>query len=531
MINELSGTRALVRLILRRDRMLLAIWILLAASTPIAIASSFAQLYPTAAALRLYAAESMSTPAAVAVLGVVFSPTLGGLVAWRTGLQSALLIGPPSILFVIRHTRTEEEAGRRELLGGTAVGRHAALTAVLVVVLGANLAISAVIAGGLIALGLPVAGSVALGLSAGSAGWVFAAVAGLTAQVTQSPGTARGIALVVFGASYVLRMAGDAGGEGGALSWLSWLSPLGWVRLTRAFGDERWWVFGLVAGLTVVLAAADYALSARRDLGAGVLPPRLGPASASPGLRSPLAFAWRLHRGALLAWTIGFGLLGVLLGAVAQSIPKFVDTPQLNDWLAGMGAHDPRDAFLFMVLYILGQVAAAYAMSAALRMRVEEVELRAEPVLATSVSRLRWATSHLVVAAIGPAVVLAALGGLAGLFSGLSVGNVGYELPRLLARAMAVLPAAWVMVGIATALYGLLPRVAVPGTWAVLAAFLLLELAWELQRVSRSVFEVSPFAHVHWATDVTTASLIWLTAVAAILVATGLVGFQRRDLD
>ena len=34
----------------------------------------------------------------------------------------AFLIVPVSILFVIRHTRSEEEAGRRELLGGIAQG-------------------------------------------------------------------------------------------------------------------------------------------------------------------------------------------------------------------------------------------------------------------------------------------------------------------------------------------------------------------------------------------------------------------------
>jgi len=45
------------------------------------------------------------------------------------------------------------------------------------------------------------------------------------------------------------------------LAWLSWLSPLGWLRLTRAFAGERWWVFGLALGLVVVLAAAAASLA------------------------------------------------------------------------------------------------------------------------------------------------------------------------------------------------------------------------------------------------------------------------------
>lgn len=524
-MNELVGTGTLIRLILRRDRLWLLIWIAVVALVPIGFAASAVGLYPTAEALKAYADEAMNTPAAVAMLGRVFSPTLGGVVAWRTGLQSAILIAPVSLLFVIRHTRTEEEKGRRELLGATVVGRQAPLAAALTVVFGANLAVAALIATGLIGLGLPVAGSIALGLSAASAGCVFAAVAGVAAQLTESPGAARGIALLVFGLLYVLRAPGDLAG----LSWLSWLSPVGWLRLTRAFAGEQWWVFALFVSLVVVLVAAAYALSARRDLGAGLLTPRLGPATAAPGLCSPLALAWRLQRGALLAWTAGFAALGVGLGAVSPSISQFVDVPQLQDWAIRRGARDAGDAFLFTIMYVLGQVASAYAITATLQLRSEEAELRAEPVLATSVSRLRWASSHLLFGAIGPAVLLAAVGLPIGLIYGLSVGDVGHELPRLLARAMVTLPAVWVMAGLAAALYGLMPRFT-PVVWAALALFLALELAWELQQVSQSVFNLSPFAHVHWAVEVTAAPLIWLAGLAAALTAAGLIGFRRRDV-
>jgi len=223
-MNELAGTSVLIRLILRRDRIVLPLWIVLVALVPIGIASSFAQLYPTAQALQAYADLSMNTPATVGILGLVYSPTVGGLTAWRSGLQSAFLIVPVSILFIIRHTRTEEEAGRRELLSSTVVGRLAPLTAALIVVLGANLLIAAIIAGGLMSLGLPAAGSAALGLSAASAGWVFAALAGLVAQLTESPGAARGIALALFGLSWLVRAIGDLSGVSGGPAWLSWQS-------------------------------------------------------------------------------------------------------------------------------------------------------------------------------------------------------------------------------------------------------------------------------------------------------------------
>jgi ABC-2 type transport system permease protein len=60
--------------------------------------------------------------------------------------------------------------------------------------------------------------------------------------------------------------------------------------------------------------------------------------------------------------------------------------------------------------------------------------------------------------------------------------------------------------------------------------FFALELGWELQQFSQAVFNFSPFAYVHWSIQVPAASLIGLTLFAAVLIAIGLFGFQRRDV-
>jgi polyether ionophore transport system permease protein len=528
---EFTGTGALIRLILRRDWIKLLIWVALVSLVPIGIASSFAELYPTTEALNAYADEVMRTPATVGMLGLVFSRSLGGLVAWRSGLNGAILIAPVALLFVVRYTRTEEETGRRELIGSTVVGRFAPLTAALVVVFAASLIIAGIISSGLIGLGLPVAGSMALGLSAASIGWMFAAVASVTAQLTESSGAARGFALSVFGLSYLVRAVGDAGGEQGKQFWLSWLSPLGWVRLTRAFAGEQWWVLGLSLCFVSVFCVVAYGLLARRDLGAGLLPASSGAANTSPRLDSPLALAWRLHRGAFFAWSGGAVVFGSLLGSTGYTFSTFVDVPQLQDWVLRMGAESAGDAFLFILMYVLGQVASAYAISAALRMRSEEVEQRADMVLATAVSRLRWAASHLFFAIIGPTVVLTVLGFFIGLGFGSAAGDIPHELPRLFIRTLETLPAIWVMVGIATLLFGFLPRLAVAGTWGLLALFFALELGWELQQISQAVFNISPFAYVHWSLPLAVRPLIGLTLVAMALISVGLFRFQRRDVS
>jgi ABC-2 type transport system permease protein len=533
-MNAFAGTGGLVRLILRRDRVVMPIWVLFIALLAISTAASFSKLYPTPEVRQAYIQEIANSPAEVAMLGFAYAPTPGALVAWRWSVQGVLIAGLASLFTVVRHTRTEEEAGRRELLGATVVGRFAPLTAALLVTFAADTALAAIVAGGLMGLGLPASGSVALGSSIAGAGWVFAALGGVTAQLTESAGTARGIGGAFVGLAYLLRALGDSGGKSG-LGWLSWLSPMGWARFTRPFADERWWVFALFAGLVLVLCAAAFALLSRRDLGAGVFAPRLGPAEADPGLNSPLALAWRLQRGALVGWMVGFAVVGTVFGFVAHTVAEQLsENPQVLQFLARSGGGaSPSDAFFTLYLVAFGPVFAVYAVLSALRLRSEEASGRADLLLADPVSRRQWAGSHLVVLALGSAGILAVFGITAGLTYGLSSGSLGRDLPRVLGASLAYLPAVWVLGGIAAALWGFWPRLAAPGSWALLGIFGLIELAWELQQVSRSVYNFSPFAHVPkiLLNQGSILSLLGLLLVAAALAAAGLVGFGRRDMD
>jgi len=530
-MNAYAGTGALIRLILRRDWLLLLICIVLPALLAVTEAAAFNHLYPTAA-LRQAVTETASSPVEIALRGPVYAPTIGGLTAWEWSMIAALLVGLGSMLFVVRHTRTEEEAGRFELLDSTVVGRQTALSASLITTLGANVVIAALVAGGLIGCGLPVAGSVALGLSVAAVGSTFAAIAGVTVQLTESAGAARGIAGVILGLCYLLRAAGDMGEHNG-WSWISWLSPIAWMRLIRPFADERWWIFALFIGSVIVLTATAFALSARRDVGAGFLHPRLGPATASPRLRSPLALAWRLHRNTLLAWAAGFAMYGAVFGSFAKTPSDLLTTnPQLVSLFANRGGSTGlSDSFLTFVLTIVSEIAAVYAIMATLQMQSEETEARLDPMLATPVSRLRWATSYVLLAAVGTAIVLAAFSLPAGLIYGLSIGNVGYELPRVLAAAMAYLPAIWVMAGIAVALYGLMPRFTFV-SWGALLGIILIELLGKILQVNQSILNISPFTHVPKVLvgEVSVMPLIWLAVVAFALTVIGLIGLRRRSI-
>jgi ABC-2 type transport system permease protein len=521
-----TGTRSLLRLALRLDRVWLSVWILVIALTPVATAASYKKTYPTPESLNGVSAV-ISNSSLVALNGPLFRVTLGGLTAWKIGITELILVALMSLLTVVRHTRAEEEAGRLELLGATVVGRYAPLTASLLAVCLANAAIVVLVALFLIGTGLPAAGALALGLAIGLTGVLFAAVGAVAAQLTQGARAANGIAIAVLGVLYLLRAIGDTGPIG-----LTWVSPIGWALRMRPYAGERWWPAALIVVLAVLLTVAAYQLVGRRDIDAGLLPQRPGPAAAAPGLRGPFGLAWRLQRGTLLAWVVAMLLSGAVMGGAAEGISHFNAGQQITDLLAKMGGRKVLvDSYLAAVFGIIGLVAACYTVQVTLRLRNEEAAGRLEPLLATRVGRIRWAASHLVFALLGTAVLLAVAGLGGGLAYGAQAHDLGHQLPRLLGAAMVQLPAAWVLAGFGVALFGLVPRLTALAWAGLIACVVLLELG-VLLGLSHWVVDASPFAHVPKlpGSAFTAMPLVWLTAVAVVLGAVGLVGFRRRGI-
>jgi ABC-2 type transport system permease protein len=531
-MNAFAGTGALTRLILRRDRVLLPIWMLFMSVLPLSLASGTAALYKTGPERQGYIDDLGSSPVLIMFYGAKpAEANLGALIFWRaaTGIVIMALIG---LLTVIRHTRVEEEAGRRELLGSTAVGRHAGLAAAMVAVTGASLIVGLLVALGMMSQQTPAPGSFAMGLAWAFAAILFGAIGAVCAQLTEGAGAARGIAISLLGLAFVLRAAGDVA----QLGWLSWISPLGWIYQVHAYTDNRWWIFALAVVATLALTTLAVRLSARRDLGAGLLPPRLGPAVGAPALRSPLALAWRLHRGNLIGWSIGLGIFGGLLfGGIATTAAGLLQgNEQLTQILERIGGKSAAsDIFLAGTLGIGATAVTAYGISAALRMRTEEASLRSEPVLATGVSRLGWAGSHLFFAFAGPAIVMAVTGLAAGLAYGSSTGDIGRQVPRVLAGAMVQLPAVWVLTALAVAAFGLLPRLSPAVGWTSLAICVFLGQIGAALQLSQSILDVSPFSHIPrapGAAEVPWARLVILTVIAVALAGAGLAAFRRRDI-
>ncbi len=100
------------------------------------------------------------------------------------------------------------------------------------------------------------------------------------------------------------------------------------------------------------------------------------------------------------------------------------DNEALEDLIAE-GPGDLTDTFLATSTLTAALIAGGFSIGSTLRLRGEESSGRAEPVLATAVSRGRWAASHLFVALVGSVVVLVAYGLGAGATYGIATATSG----------------------------------------------------------------------------------------------------------
>jgi ABC-2 type transport system permease protein len=538
---ELTGTWRLVRLALRRDRVLLPVWVAGTVALLVLTVVSIVGLYQTEADRLQYATVAATNAVARAVDGPMSGTSLGAIVMTEIFGFLAVLVGIMSVQAVVRHTRLDEETGRAELVGSAIVGRHARLVAALVVVLVANVAIATAAAVTLVLAGLPSSGSLLAGLALGGIGLTFGAVAAVTAQVSATARGANGLGGLAVGVAFLLRAVGDALGtvdDTGlrvVSSWPSWLSPIGWGQQLRPFGGDHAWVLVLYAVAVLALVATAFVLTGHRDVGAGMRPVRPGPAVASPALTSPAGLAWRLQRGPLLGWGSGLLVAAAAFGAISDEVDELLETSdELVALLGEMGASEVLlDLYAAFMMALLAVVVGAYLTQAVLRMRAEEVAGRAEPVLATAVGRPGYLASHVLWAVAGASFVLLLVGLVAGTVGGLVTGEWGGRFGDWVLAAVVSLPAILVLGALTLAAIGWLPRFAVPVAWTAVVLSLVVGQFGGLFDLPQWALNLSPFTHVPAvpAEELRWLPLLVLTAVALVVGAIGAVGWRRRDLQ
>lgn len=514
-----AGWPLLLRLALRQDRVVAPVSTAVLVLMSVASAAATPGLYADRAD-RVHAAEALNaSPAIVALYGPVLDVTsVGELAMTKMTVLYAVFVAVLFVVLVRRHTRVDEESGRTELVGGTAVGRDAPLAAALVEAVVLAFVLGLLVAAGNAVSGLDATGSIAFGAVWAGTALVASGVAAVAAQLSASARTCAAFAAGAVGLLFVVRAVGDTGPQ-----WLSWLSPLGWNTQVRAYGDQRWWLLLLYPALAAVLVAVAVVLRGRRDLGSGLVAARPGPATGSPRLADALSLAIKVHATTVVLWSVAAGALGVVFGMIAPGIGDLLDSETAQSIIDELGG-----ALVAAILSVVAVVLSYFAVVVINHAGHDESDGRAEIVLATATSRTAWFVASAVVALVGTAWLLALTG------VGLWIGYVAADGPgigNLVVAALAWAPAAWVVGALAVLTLALgVRRTAL--VWAWPAAFLTLTLVGDLVDLPGWVKGLSPYSHVP---SVPAESWSWgsaggLTAVAAALLVVAWWRFSERDI-
>ena len=528
--NDFIGTGALIRLFLRRDRCLLLLWIFFSVALVFVIAVTFTAI--GGQNLEDVLSEFNKDPLISALLGPVMSVDISGAIVWRGVSQLSLALGIGSLLIVIKNTRTDEETGRSELTRAYPVGRHANQTAALIISIVGNIIAGILIALSIIALGGDTRGSFIFGATLSIIGYFFAGVGALGAQLKENSSTARGIGIAALGIGLVMAILNNFGG---GYTFLRWITPMAWQRVTSPFAGNYGWGLLYCAILASVPIIIAYKLSAHRDMGAGIFLDKSGLAEASPRFSSPLALAWRLHQKSFIGWMLGIVLYIAVFAAIS---PSLSDDGGMSNWLSSLGGTSWSEevglgyVFISVSIYLMSIFAAAYAMTAVSRLKKEETEGRVEMLLDKPVSRIRWMSSHLIIASLCSAVLLLVMGIVGGLFYGIAAGDVSGGFWPVLIMSVSKIPPVLIFLGITALLYGLYPKIMVLG-WGIWLSSVMLELAWEGQIIDWTIMQISPFAYTHYTIDITNMPVIplfLLLCISSILTLIGLWGFRNRNV-
>jgi ABC-2 type transport system permease protein len=489
--------------------------------------------YPDPADRVTLARSIGSNPGLIALFGETRSlETVAGFTEWRVVLVMALVGAVWALFATTRVLRGEEDAGRAEVLLAGPLTRSDAARSTLGGLAAAVLVMMVIsVVGIMVGAGheLGAGRAAMLGLTLTSAPALMVGVGAITSQLAGSRRQALGLGAGVLGACYLLRVVADSDPD---LRWLRWATPLGWLELARPLTDPNLVPVLLCYLLAAALAAVAVSLVSARDTGAGLLTERSSRRGRRRGLDSALGLAVRLGEGSAWAWALGLTLAGMLIGLVARTAAEAMAQSRGGDLFGELGIEDSGTRAYVGIFYIFITVALAVEASGQIAAtRDEEAGGRLDNLLAGPVPRARWLAGRVAVA-VG-ALVLGAAAAVLGTWVAGSAGGLGVGVGDLGTAGLNTLPTALFVLGAGTLLHGMVPRLAVPLTYALVTASFLLEIVGASVNLPSWVLDLSVLHHVAPAPAVSPnwSSAVTLVLLGLMLAALGGLALVRRDIE
>lgn len=533
-----SGSKIFMQLVLRRDRIKLPIWVICLVGTLVAMVPLLKDIYGDAPSLTMLYQTFGTNPAGLFLTGPMDGPNFGSLMTMETILWWGLAVAFMNTLFMVRHTRQNEEMGAQELLLSGQASRNANLVAALTIAAIVN----AIVAIG-VGLGFGFESSWSAsqgwlyGIALGIFGFVWAVIAAIIVQFFTSARTANGVLTGLIGILFALRGIGDFIGTKNAEGiiepgWVSWLSPFGWMQATRPLTVPEWWPLLLPICFVVIMIPASCILQNKRDVGAGLLPAKKGRARAKQFLATPLGFTWYIQKNVCMGWFIGVVATATMVGAlVPQMSSAYEDSTDLKNVITSIGGEGAIvPAFLSAMLAIIVVMVLGYIVQAMGKLRAEESSGHLENLLATQLSRTKWLALHVVVVALGGVTMLLASGVAIALcvniFSTMHLSIAEYAL-----AALSYTPLLLIFLGGYAFFFGILPRIGGVLLWIYFGFVAFALWLGPIIKLDDKIMDASVMNHMAAvpAQSVAAGPLVALTVAGVVLLLCGAILWRQRN--
>lgn len=477
--------------------------------------------------------EMEGIPAFEALVGRYVEPaTVEGLTLSRWG-WFGILAAVWGMLAGARLLRGAEEAGHLEPLRSGTIGPRGLVTAALAALFSTHLAFLVAIGVGHTAGGLDVATAWATGGAMALLTACFATASALTSQLATSRRRAVGIVGVALAASLGIRVlaAGSATPD-----WLWWATPFGWIGFLHEADQARGWVFLALGLLLAVLLVACLA-TARRDLHGGVLTAadvEVAARRARP-VGGQLGLAVRLTAGPARTWGLIVGLVSLAFGLMARDFAEVAAqlpaTIVVAEQMGIPGLDTPAGIIAWTLSLFVALLIAVFVAGQLAAIREEEASWRIEHLLARPVGRLRWLVTRLLTIGLCATAIAVTAGIIAWLAT--VVVDVPIGLADGLLAGINLVPLAGLVLGVGTALLGLLPRQAVAVTYALVVVGFALDFVGGLLDLPTWVLQLSPFRHLAAVpvAEIDLAAALVMLTIGLAGAAVGAATFRRRDLQ
>jgi ABC-2 type transport system permease protein len=472
---------------------------------------------------------------------VVNVGTLGGYLQYKYGVFFPLVVSLWSILALSGTLAGETQRGSLEFVAATGRSRrrvafeklsaHVLVLGLVVLVTFVSIAIAgsafATLPGDEISLLSAFGYAIWLGLIALTAGALAFALGPFVGR-----GAAAGIAGFVTFAGFIVNGYQAPVPELAPFANLTWW---GWTYDHVALaGQYDWPAVALTAIVCAALLAVGIEAFARRDIGVTTALPMPSMPRPLLGLGGPVGRAISTNLSAAIAWGLGVGIFGLALGGAARGfMEQLGNSPQFVELLSTIFPnvdYASAGGFLQLLFVEFGVILAGLAAASFVSgWASDETSGRLEMVLATPLSRARWAVSGGIGMLVSVALFVALTA--AGIAIGVSTTESDVVTPLTGALVLGLYGAALVGIGHAvggvfgTRFAGTAVVVFVIVTWFVQLLGPLLDLPDVIRQLALTTHYGQPMVGV-WDPVGIVASIV----IAAGGIALGTWGFSRRDL-